>query len=218
MTAVAPRPPRRVLVVLAHPLYEQSRTTRRLAEAAATVDGVTVDDLYERYPTFEVDARAEQALLAAHDVIVFQHPLFWYSVPALLKQWQDVVLEHGWAYGGGAAALRHKLTFHVITTGGAASAYQRTGHHRYTMRELLLPWEQAAHLCGLRWLAPFVVHAAQACDDAALTGYEAGFRRLLEAVRDRRLDLHAARAAANLADELDGLVRTAPEVEPEGAP
>lgn len=217
MTAAAVRPPRRVLVVLAHPLYEQSRVTRRLAEVAATIDGVTVDDLYERYPTFDVDARAEQALLAAHDAIVFLHPLFWYSVPALLKQWQDVVLEHGWAYGGGAAALRHKLTFHVITTGGPASAYQRTGHHRYTMRELLLPWEQAAHLCGLRWLAPYVIHAAQACDDAALAAHELGLRAVLEALRDRRLDLHAARAAANLADDVAGLLRPAPDGDGEGA-
>lgn len=204
----APAAPRRILVQLAHPLLEQSHLTRRLAEVAAAIDGVTVNDLYEAYPTFDVDVRAEQARLLAHDVIVFQHPFFWYSVPALLKQWQDLVLEHGWAYGAGGLALRRKLTFNVVTTGGAAVAYQRGGYNRFTMRELLLPWEQTAHLCGQRYLAPFVIHGAlRLTDEAALARHLDDYRRLLLALRDHRLDVRGARAAANLADELPGLLR-----------
>ncbi|HVV83953.1 MAG TPA: NAD(P)H-dependent oxidoreductase [Kofleriaceae bacterium] len=206
MTAPARR---RILVQLAHPLLEQSRITRRLAEVAAAVDGVTVNDLYEAYPTFDVDVRAEQARLLAHDVIVFQHPFFWYSVPALLKQWQDLVLEHGWAYGAGGLALRRKLTFNVVTTGGPAAAYQRTGYNRFTMRELLLPWEQTAHLCGMRYLAPYVIHGAlRLADEAALAAHLDGYRGLLEALRDDRLHVRGARTAANLADAWPALVRT----------
>jgi glutathione-regulated potassium-efflux system ancillary protein KefG len=203
--------PRRILVQLAHPLLETSRVTRRLAEAAATVDGVTVNDLYERYPTFDIDVRAEQALLLAHDVIVYQHPFFWYSVPALLKQWQDLVLEHGWAYGAGGLQLRRKLTFNAITTGGPATAYRRDGYNRFTMRELLLPWEQTAHLCGMRYLAPFVVHGAlRLDDDATLAGHLDRYCTLLAALRDHRLDVRGARAAANLDDELPALLKATP--------
>jgi glutathione-regulated potassium-efflux system ancillary protein KefG len=202
---------RRILVQLAHPLLEQSRITRRLVEVAAAIEGVTVNDLYEAYPTFDVDVRAEQARLLAHDVIVFQHPFFWYSVPALLKQWQDLVLEHGWAYGAGGLALRRKLTFNVITTGGPASAYQRSGYNRFTMRELLLPWEQTAHLCGMRYLAPFVVHGAlRLTDEDALAAHLATYRDLLVALRDDQLHVHAARTATNLADSLPSLLRTTP--------
>ena len=203
---------RRILIQLAHPLLEQSRATRHLMDAAAAVDGVTINDLYERYPTFDIDPRAEQARLVAHDVIVFQHPFFWYSVPALLKQWQDLVLAHGWAYGAGGLALRRKLTVNVITTGGPASAYQRTGYNRFTMRELLLPWEQTAYLCGMRYLAPFVVHGAtRGLDDAGLARHVGHYRRLLIALRDHELDIRGARGASNLADDLPGLLRPAGE-------
>ncbi len=194
---------RRVLVNFAHPVLERSRVNRRLIEAIRDLEGVTVNDLYEAYPTLHIDIAREQDLLIAHDVIVFQHPFYWYSTPALLKEWQDLVLEHGWAYGQGGTRLRGKLTFNALTTGGPQTAYTRDGYNRYTIRELLAPWDQTAHLCGMRFLAPFVVHAAlrvRADDDVAVA--RAVYRRLLQAVRDDRLDLERAAAAATL-NELD---------------
>ncbi|HEU4610738.1 MAG TPA: NAD(P)H-dependent oxidoreductase, partial [Kofleriaceae bacterium] len=149
---------RRVLVLFAHPVLERSRVNRRLVDAIRDVDGVTIRDLYEDYPTLAIDVRREQEELLAHDVIVFQHPFYWYSSPAILKEWQDLVLEHGWAYGVGGTNLRGKLTLNAITTGGPAGAYQRSGYNRFTVRELLAPWDQTAHLCGMRFLAPFAVH------------------------------------------------------------
>ena len=61
--------------------------------------GVTFHDLYELYPDFDVQVEQEQELLISHDMIILQHPFYWYSCPPLLKQWIDLVLEHGWAYG-----------------------------------------------------------------------------------------------------------------------
>jgi glutathione-regulated potassium-efflux system ancillary protein KefG len=196
-------PTRRVLVNFAHPVLERSRVNRRLLDAIRDLDGVTVRDLYEAYPTLHIDVACEQDLLVAHDVIVFQHPFYWYSTPALLKEWQDLVLEHGWAYGQGGTRLRGKLTFNALTTGGPQTAYRRDGYNRYTIRELLAPWDQTAHLCGMRFLAPFVVHAAlrvRADDDVAEA--RAAYRRLLEAFRDDRIDLERAAEAATL-NELD---------------
>ena len=65
----------------------------------------------------KIDVRAEQELLVSHDVIVSQHPFYWYSSPALLKEWQDLVLEHGWAYGRGGTKLTGKILFNAITAG-----------------------------------------------------------------------------------------------------
>lgn len=196
-------PTRRVLVNFAHPVLERSRVNRRLLDAIRDLEGVTVHDLYEAYPTLHIDVACEQDLLVAHDVIVFQHPFYWYSTPALLKEWQDLVLEHGWAYGQGGTRLRGKLTFNALTTGGPQTAYRRDGYNRYTIRELLAPWDQTAHLCGMRFLAPFVVHAAlrvRVDDDVAEA--RAAYRRLLEALRDDRIDLQRATEAATL-NELD---------------
>jgi glutathione-regulated potassium-efflux system ancillary protein KefG len=198
---------RRVLVLFAHPVLERSRVNRRLVSAIRDVENVTVHDLYAVYPTSNINVAREQELLLAHDVIVFQHPFYWYSVPAILKEWQDLVLEHGWAYGAGGTKLKGKITLNAVTTGGPATAYNKTGYNRFTVRELLAPWDQTAHLCGMRYLAPFAVHAALriASDDDVAQRRE-DYRRLIVALRDDRLDLDRAAAGENLAEELETMM------------
>ncbi len=205
---------RRILVVFAHPVLERSRVNRRLVEAIRSLDGVTLHDVYEAYPTLDIDVRREQALLARHDAIVFQHPFYWYSVPAILKEWQDLVLEHGWAYGEGGRALAGKITLNAISTGGPESAYRKDGANRFTMRELLSPWDQTAHLCGMRFLAPFVTHAALRVGagkggEAMMAPQRDRYVRLLEALRDDRLDLERAANAERLDPILDALIQPA---------
>ena len=200
---------RRVLIQFAHPVLERSRVNRRLLEAVRDLEGVTVNDLYEEYPTMQIDVEREQELLLGHDAVVFQHPFYWYSCPAILKEWQDLVLEHGWAYGAGGTHLRGKLTLNAVTTGGAQHAYRHDGYNRFTVRELLAPWDQTAYLCGMRYLAPFVVHGAlRLAGDRELAPRAAAYRRVIEALRDDRLDLARAAAAENLYDELDALIAT----------
>lgn len=203
---------RRILVLFAHPILERSRVNRQLVSAIRALPGVHVHDLYEEYPTLAIDVRREQALLTEHDVVVFQHPFYWYSTPAILKEWQDLVLEHGWAYGAQGKALVGKLTFNVITAGGPASAYQRGGYNRFTIRELLTPYNQTAHLCGMRFLAPFVVHSTlRLSSDDDIAPHAHAYRKLLTALRERRLDLERAAAAEKLNDDLDALVLPPPE-------
>lgn len=195
---------RRVLVLFAHPVLERSRVNRRLVDAIRDIEHVRVHDLYEEYPTLAIDVKREQALLVEHDVIVFQHPFFWYSAPAIMKEWQDLVLEHGWAYGEGGTKLKGKITLNAITTGGPESAYKRGGYNRFTIRELISPFDQTAHLCGMRFIAPFAIHAAlRVVSDADVAANREAYVRLLEALRDDRIDLDAAAAAHNLALELD---------------
>lgn len=194
---------RRVLLLFAHPALERSRVNRRLLDAVRDVPGVTVHDLYETYPSLFIDVKREQALLLEHDAVVFQHPFYWYSAPALVKQWQELVLEYGWAYGRGGTKLTGKLTFNAITTGGPATAYRPEGHNRFTMRTLLSPFDQTAHLCHMKFLAPFVVHGSLRLDtDEDVRPHGALYRRALEAVRDETLDVDAAVQAERLQDVL----------------
>jgi glutathione-regulated potassium-efflux system ancillary protein KefG len=196
---------RRVLVLFAHPVLERSRVNRRLADAIRGLEGVTFRDLYELYPNFSIDVQAEQEQLLAHDVIVFQHPFYWYSCPAIVKEWQDLVLEHGWAYGVGGTQLRGKIWLNAITTGGPATAYRHGGYNRFTVRELLTPWDQTAYLCGMKFLAPFVVHGSlRVVGDDDLATHRANYVRVIEALRDERVDLERAAAAESInnVDEL----------------
>lgn len=200
-------------MLFAHPVLERSRVNAVLIDAIRDLPGVTLHDLYEEYPSFGIDVAREKALLTAHDVVVFQHPFYWYSTPAILKEWQDLVLEHGWAYGVGGDALRGKTTFNAVTTGGPASAYQRGGYNRFTVRELLAPYDQTAHLCGMRFLPPFTVHAALLLDDERdVVPHARAYRRLLSAFASDRVDLPRA---AQL-DTLNPVVDDLPEDEGPG--
>ena len=108
----------KVLILFAHPRFEQSRTNAALLRRLPQDERLTFRDLYEAYPDFHIDIAAEQALLLAHDVIVWHHPFYWYSAPPLLKQWIDLVLQFGWAYGPGGEALKGKIIFNAFTAGG----------------------------------------------------------------------------------------------------
>ena len=202
--------PRRVLVIFAHPVLERSQVNRRLIAAARAVKGVTVHDLYEEYPTLHIAVKREQGLLLEHDAIVFQHPFYWYSAPALVKEWQDLVLEYGWAYGKGGDKLKGKVTLNAVSTGGPHFAYRKDGYNRFTMRELLAPFDQTAHLCGMKFIAPFVVHASLKVEtDEHMAPYNAAYRRLLEALRDDTLDIERAMKVETVNDVLDELIRKA---------
>lgn len=169
----------RILVLYAHPAPHRSRIHRRMAEAAQSVAQVQVHDLYETYPDFDIDVQQEQALVAGADMVVFQYPIQWYSVPALLKEWIDVVLEHGWAYGPGGTALQKKDTWLATTTGGVQESYQEDGDHRHPFSAYLLPLQQTARLCGMRWLPPYILHGAHQIDDATAEAHIATYRERL---------------------------------------
>lgn len=192
LLATAMRVPARVLVLFAHPALQKSRINRHLVTAAQGLDGVTFHDLYEAYPDLHVDVAREQHLLVGHDTVVLQYPFYWYSCPALLKEWLDVVLEYGFAYGRDGDKLRGKRLVSAITTGGPGEAYGRAGQNHFTMGELLAPFEQTARLCGMKWLPPFVIHgSAHGPDAPALATHAAAYGKFLAGLRD---EVHATSA------------------------
>jgi len=198
--------PHSVLILFAHPALQKSRVNAILIDAVRDLDGVTFQDLYEAYPELDIDVRREQELLTAHDVVVLQHPFFWYSTPAILKEWQDLVLEHGWAYGSRGNALRGKCMLSAITTGGREGAYRHEGLNRFSVRELLRPIEQTAHLCGMVYLPPYVVHGTHGMARPRMEEHARDYRRLIAALRDGRLDLEAARDRQRINADLDSLI------------
>ncbi|NJL37987.1 MAG: hypothetical protein HC879_01320 [Leptolyngbyaceae cyanobacterium SL_5_9] len=149
---------KKVLVVLAHPNFEKSRGNRALIEAICELPSVTIHHLYKQYSQWQIDVQAEQALLIQQDLIVFQHPLYWYSVPPLLKKWMDDVLTFGFAFGQDGTALKGKELMPVITTGGLPELYAAGGGANFTISELLRPIQQTATFCGMGYKTPFVVY------------------------------------------------------------
>ncbi len=82
---------------------------QRLIVAAASAVGYAGGALTE-------DVKAEQAKLLWADAVIFQFPLWWFSMPAILKGWFERVYALGFAYGVGE---------HSDTLGGIAMAKAR---------------------------------------------------------------------------------------------
>ncbi|AXS07046.1 glutathione-regulated potassium-efflux system ancillary protein KefG [Klebsiella pneumoniae] len=150
----------KVLLLYAHPESQDSVANRVLLEPALQLPNVTVHDLYAHYPDFFIDIAYEQDLLRQHEVIVFQHPLYTWSCPALLKEWLDRVLSRGFASGAGGNELAGKYWRSVITTGEPESAYRRDAN-RYPMNDILRPFELTAGLCRMHWMSPIIVYWAR---------------------------------------------------------
>lgn len=159
---------KRALILFAHPRFEKSRVNRALLGALPAAGNITLHDLYELYPDYNIDVEAEKELLLAHDVIIWHHPFYMYSAPAILKQWLDLVLEYGWAHGAGGDFLKGKTAFNVTTTGGTREAYRNDGFNRFTIREFLRPFEQTANLCKMNYLPPFTVQGTYRLTDEEL--------------------------------------------------
>ncbi len=196
----------KVLVLFAHPALEKSRVNRHLIAAVRDLPGVTFHDLYEAYPDFGINVEREQELLTMHDVIVLQHPFFWYSTPALVKEWEDMVLQHGWAYGSEGRALVGKKLLSAITTGGREDAYRPEGLSRFPIRQLLTPIEQTFRLCGMEYLPPFVVHGTLGMKQSAIDAHAADYRRVVEALRDGNLEVGKSEELQRLNLDLEAVV------------
>mgnify|MGYP000155510820 FL=1 len=171
-----------ILVLYAHPYPQHSRATKALLNAVRDLPGLEVRSLYDLYPDFDIDVSAEQAALVRANLVVWLHPIYWYSAPSLLKHWFDVVLLRGWAYGSEGTALHGKRCLWAVSVGGDKQSYSAAGMHAQPFEHFAAPIKQTAHFCGMDWQAPIVLHGAHSVDDAALAAEAKNFRaRLLEA-------------------------------------
>jgi glutathione-regulated potassium-efflux system ancillary protein KefG len=178
----------KVLVILAHPKPSGSVVQAAMLKAINGLDHVRIHDLLAHYPDFGIDVAAEQKMLLEHDLIVLQHPFYWYSAPAIIKEWQDLVLEQGWAYGTGGTRLAGKFLMSAISTGGSAEAYSHQGRNRFTMEELLSPFDQTAYLCSMAYLEPFIIHAGRRLSESDLIAEAEAYRDLIVGLRDGKIE------------------------------
>ena len=180
----------KILILFAHPALEKSRVNKSLIKEIGSIENVTFHDLYEEYPDFYIDTKKEQRLLTENDIIIFHHPMYWYSTPALLKQWEDLVLEHNWAYGSKGKALVGKKLIQVITTGGSSLAYKKNSFNRYTVREFLIPIEQTAVLCGMIYLPPYLIQGTHKLTKEEIEKYAWIYHQFIFNLSKEKIDLN----------------------------
>ena len=198
---------KKVLINFAHPARSRSKMNKALRHSVESLDGVFVNDLYAQYPDFMIDVEREQKLCEAHDVIIFQHPFYWYSTPAIVKEWLDLVLQHDWAYGSQGKALQGKILMQALTAGGDHSTYSEQGYNQFTIRELTYPMQATAKLCNLSWIPPFAVlgiHRGLAHEK--VIEHAENYRRLIIALRENTLNLDQVHDAEFVNSNLDAVI------------
>jgi glutathione-regulated potassium-efflux system ancillary protein KefG len=176
---------KKMLVLFAHPALHKSRVNQQLIKAIGDIEDLTFHNLYEVYPDFHIDVIREQDLLLEHDIFIWQHPFYWYSSPSIIKEWIDLVLRHGFAYGSKGKALKDKQIFSAITTGGRREVYQKGSLNNYTIPQFLAPFEQTARLCNMNYLPPFVVHGTHLLSEEDINNAALDYRKILISLRDK---------------------------------
>jgi glutathione-regulated potassium-efflux system ancillary protein KefF len=171
-----------VLVIEAHPYPDRSRANRALGRALDGLEGVERRSLYDLYPDFSIDVPGEQAALLRASTIVWQHPIYWYTSPALLKLWFEKVLLVGWAYGRGGTALHGKQCLWVPTTGADDRGYAVDGEHAFPFQAFMPVVQQTARFCGMVWLEPLILHGAHRVSLDELQAFGVRYRARLEAL------------------------------------
>ena len=139
----------------------------------------TEQNVASKNGTYADDIKREHQLLSEADIIIFQFPLWWYSMPGILKGYIDRVFSMGWAYGGGQALAGKKILV-SITTGAPELAW--TEDNRGTIKDIFKHlFVGTFGLCGLQPLKPFIVYGAKRqTDDDKKNIFENYKKRLLE--------------------------------------
>ncbi len=151
---------KKILINLVHPNFEKSLVNKRLINAISSFENVTINNLYDKYKDFRIDSKKEQQLLLEHDVIVFQFPMYWFSSPALLKEWFDIVLESNFAYGG-QYKLQNKPFAVAVSCGGYEEAFCETGKDKKTVEEFLFPFYGTANYIKMDYKKPFITYGTE---------------------------------------------------------
>ena len=199
---------KKILINFAHPAKGHSNINRALIKAVENIENVTVNDLYANYPDFLIDVKKEQALCEEHDIIIFQHPFYWYSTPAIMKEWLDLVLEHGWSYGSKGNALKGKYFMQALTAGGDEQTYHKEGYNKFTISDLTSPYQATANLCKMTYLAPFTVFGVhRGLEAQKITYYSEQYRKVVIALRDNDIDLEQAKQKQYINDDLNSIIK-----------
>jgi glutathione-regulated potassium-efflux system ancillary protein KefG len=195
-----------ILILFAHPALQKSHVHIKVSEAVKSLEGVTFHDLYEEYPDLSIDTKTEQLMLQRHDILVFQFPLYWYSTPAILKEWQDLVLEHNWAYGPKGKALKGKKFICALSAGGTERVYREDGHNRFSLRKLMAPLEKSVALCGMEFLPPFVIYNTFAITADEIQWQAEQYRRLMTALHFNKVHFSKLKKLSVINDDLDSVI------------
>ena len=136
---------------------------------------------------FASDLKEEMELIVDADILIFNFPLWWFGMPAILKGWVDRVLAYGFAYGGeyGMGAngrFKNRKAFLTVTTGSPGHFYTKEGVHGRTLPDDILRNinEGILRLVGYDVQVPFVAHEVSRISQEEREAILKNYRKYLE--------------------------------------
>lgn len=153
----------KTLVIVAHPSIETSTINRRWVEELKKYpEKYTVHELYKNYPDEHINVEKEQKLVEAHGDLVLQFPIHWFNCPPLLKKWLDDVFTYGWAYGSnGGDKLKNRKVALAVSAGIKKEDYSENGRYRYTLEQILVPFETTFRYCHANFRSVFAFYGKE---------------------------------------------------------
>lgn len=145
--------------------------------------------------TFDPVLRAEMDQVLAADFLLLQFPMWWFSMPAILKGWFDRVFAFGVMYDFGRTwdkgVLRGKRAMVSVTASAPADAFAPDGRNG-DMERVLWPLHAGIlALCGYSVLPPFIAYGIPFCGEPAMSEMKEDFRqRLLRIEEEAPLFFH----------------------------
>jgi putative NADPH-quinone reductase len=147
------------LIIAGHPDFDKSVANKIIIEQLQkSTLNLEIRQLQKMYPDFSIDVKEEQAAVARHQTIVLQYPVYWYSMPAILKHWFDQVFSYQFAYGPGGDKIAGKNMLPCFTVGSAEKNYTTLGVHHFPVYEFCKGLEQTAHYTKMNYLSPIYFH------------------------------------------------------------
>ena len=137
-----------ILVVSGHTDLEQDSVANKtiLENLKQQLPDAVFDLLDAQYPDFNIDVKKEQEKLIKADIIVFQYPIFWYSMPSLLHRWVEKTFVHGFSHGSKGKSLQGKKLIASFTTGSPETFFANGG-----IDHMLYPIHGICNLCGMEF-------------------------------------------------------------------
>lgn len=147
---------KKIVLLLSHPDLSQSVANKALLNVAGSFPEVQVINLYDR--VFDVDSQVKAIDKAF--AVIFQFPFYWAAAPSQMKKWIDEVFTSI----AKTEIVKNKPLLVVTTTASEYDAYRSGGRNKFTIDELLRPYQMLANHSGMIWQTPLAVYGMAAPD------------------------------------------------------
>lgn len=168
----------KTLVIVSHPDIDESATQSFLKASFPKDDQV----IWHKVKS-NLDIQSERQLLLENDRIVFQFPLYWYSAPASLKKWMDDVLDGDFVFAGRYPLADKELGI-VVSTGIAEKQFKAGGKEKFSISEMLKPFEMSAQKLRMKYMKPLVISQFEYFAENQKQGLVVKYQQYLQQSKD----------------------------------